>query len=131
MSNVVFPTCIEETSAGTFVFYGMADVGWGRPPGPGGLRTCAREVSPWPRSQWRRGRCQDHDLHRRRPGLDENSVTLGDLSWPRPVVDLDPTGGGDEQMRLAGGQVDTRPGGLDPYEQEVRYGYGVDRDLMI
>jgi hypothetical protein len=25
MSNVVFPTCIEETSAGTFVFYGTAD----------------------------------------------------------------------------------------------------------
>jgi beta-1,2-mannobiose phosphorylase / 1,2-beta-oligomannan phosphorylase len=25
VSNVVFPTCIEETSAGTFVFYGMAD----------------------------------------------------------------------------------------------------------
>ena len=25
MSNVVFPTCIEETPAGTFVFYGMAD----------------------------------------------------------------------------------------------------------
>ena len=23
--NVVFPTAIEETSAGTFVFYGMAD----------------------------------------------------------------------------------------------------------
>jgi len=25
VSNVVFPTCIEETPAGTFVFYGMAD----------------------------------------------------------------------------------------------------------
>ena len=25
VSNVVFPTSIEETSAGTFVFYGMAD----------------------------------------------------------------------------------------------------------
>ena len=25
VSNVVFPTCIEETSAGAFVFYGMAD----------------------------------------------------------------------------------------------------------
>jgi len=25
VSNVVFPTCTEETSAGTFVFYGMAD----------------------------------------------------------------------------------------------------------
>ena len=25
VSNVVFPTCVEETSAGTFVFYGMAD----------------------------------------------------------------------------------------------------------
>jgi beta-1,2-mannobiose phosphorylase / 1,2-beta-oligomannan phosphorylase len=26
VSNVVFPTCIEETSAGAFVFYGMADM---------------------------------------------------------------------------------------------------------
>ena len=25
VSNVVFPTCIEDTAAGTFVFYGMAD----------------------------------------------------------------------------------------------------------
>ena len=25
VSNVVFPTCVEETTAGTFVFYGMAD----------------------------------------------------------------------------------------------------------